>query len=87
MSVSAALHCLSLSWYESHPLPSMIAEMQELPEDLLLLIARHVLDKEEGLRLWCQLSSACRRLWSFQLPSEPTYFLDDRLTDQGECFL
>ena len=65
----------------------MIAEMQELPEDLLLLIARHVLDKEEGLRLWCQLSSACRRLWSFQLPSEPIYFLDDRLTDQGECFL
>ena len=58
--------------------------MQELPDDLLLLIARRVLEEEEGLRLWCKLSSACRRLWRFQLPSEPTYFLDDWLTDQGE---
>ena len=64
----------------------MIAEMQELPDDILLLIARQVLDKEEGLRLWGKLSSACRRLWSFQLPSEPTYFLNDRLTDQGAWF-
>ena len=84
--MSAALPCLSLSLHQPHLLPSMVAEMLELPNDLLLLIARQVLEKEEGLRLWCQLSSACRRLWSFQLPSEPTYFLDDRLTDQGECF-
>ena len=59
--------------------------MEELPEDILLQVARLVLEEEDGLRLWCKLSSACRRLWSFQLPSEPTYFLDDRLTDQGEC--
>ncbi|CAL5222606.1 g4999 [Coccomyxa viridis] len=64
----------------------MIAEMQELPDDILLLIARQVLDKEEGLRLWGKLSSACRRLWSFRLPSEPTYFLNDRLTDQGKIW-
>ena len=58
--------------------------MQELPDDILHLIARQVLKREEGLRLWCKLSSSCRRLRRFQLPSEPTYFLDDRLTDVGE---
>ena len=83
--VSAALPCPSLSLHHLHLLPSMVAEMLELPDDLLLLIARQVLKREEGLRLWCKLSSACRRLWVFQLPSEPTYFLDGRLTDQGEC--
>ena len=87
LSMSAALPSLSLTLHHSRLLPSMIAEMQELPEDLLLLIARRVLKKKEGLSLWCKLSSACRRLWMFQLPSEPTYFLDNRLPDQGECFL
>ena len=83
--MSGDLPTLSLSLHQSHLLPSMVAEMLELPDDLLLLIARQVLEREEGLRLWCKLSSACRRLWVFQLPSGPTYFLDDRLTDRGEC--
>ena len=83
--MSAALPCVSLLLHHPHLLPSMVAEMLELPDDLLLLIARQVLVKEEGLRLWCKLSSACGRLWRFQLPSEPTYYLDNRLTDQGGC--
>ena len=71
---------------KAHKLASIIVEMQELPDDILLQVARLVLKKEEGLRLWCELSSACKRLWRFQLPSEPTYLLDDRLPDQGESF-
>ncbi len=82
----SALPCLPYSLHRLRLLPKMIGEMQELPDDVLLLVAREVLKKEEGLMLWCKLSSACRRLWRFQLPSEPTYFLDDRLTDQGDCF-
>ena len=60
--------------------------MIELPDELLHQIVRQVLEKLEGLRLWCKLSSTCRRLWSFQLPPEPTYFLDESLTLPGPVF-
>ena len=57
--------------------------MQNLPDEILQLIARQVLERKDGFRLWCKLSSTCRRLWSFQLPPEPAYFLDDTLTVLG----
>lgn len=58
--------------------------MLQLPDELLALIAREVLAKDEGLRLWCKLSGTCTRLWSFSLPSKPTYFLDNSLTTDGD---
>ncbi len=57
--------------------------MEELPDELLCVIARRVLEKEEGMKLWCKLASTCTRLWSFQLPAEPAYFLSNRLKDDG----
>ena len=65
-------------------LRGVTAMMLQLPDELLGLIARQVLAKEEGLRLWCKLSSTCTQLWNFQLPAEPTYFLDNSLTTDGE---
>ncbi len=59
--------------------------MQDLPDEILQLMARQVLERKDGLRLWCKLASTCRQLWSFQLPPEPAYFLDDSLTDLGVC--
>ena len=59
--------------------------MLTLPDELLDQIARQVVGKEGGLRLWCQLSSTCRRLRDFQLPSEPAYLLDN-VTDDGDWF-
>ena len=53
--------------------------MEDLPGELLCLIARQVLEKEEGMRLWCKLASTCTRLWSFQLPAEPVYRLRNRV--------
>ena len=57
--------------------------MEDLPNEILRLIARQVLGKEEGMQLWCKLASTCTRLWSFQLPAEPLYLLDDKLNKQG----
>ena len=57
--------------------------MDDLPNELLCLIARQVLEKEEGMRLWCKLASTCTRLWNFRLPAEPVYILDDRVKKHG----
>ena len=57
--------------------------MEDLPDEILLLIARQVLEKEEGMKLWCKLASTCTRLWSFQLPAEPVYVLDNRVKEDG----
>ena len=57
--------------------------MEDLPDKTLRLIARQVLGKEEGMRLWCRLGSTCTRLWSFQLPAEPAYILDNREKKHG----
>ncbi|CAL5224263.1 g6921 [Coccomyxa viridis] len=42
-----------------------------------------MLEKEGGLKLWCKLASTCTWLWSFWLPAEPVYFLNDSLKIQG----
>ncbi len=52
--------------------------MEDFPDDILRPIFWQVLEKEEGLRLWCKLASTCTRLWSFHLPPEPLYFMDTR---------
>ncbi len=57
--------------------------MEDLPDKILRLIAWQVLENEEGMRLWCKLASTCTRLWSFQLPAEPVYFLDNKLNQHG----
>ena len=57
--------------------------MENLPGELLCLIARQVLEKDEGLRLWCKLASTCTRLWSFQMPAEPAYILDNMKKKHG----
>ncbi len=57
--------------------------MEDLPEGLLSLVARQVLEKEEGMRLWCKLASTCTRLWSFQLPAEPVYCLNSSVKKHG----
>ena len=62
-----------------------MAEILDLPDEMLHLIARQVVETEGGLRLWCMLSSACRRLRKVKLSSEPAYLLDDSLTTQGDC--
>ena len=68
----------------------MMAEILDLPDEILGLIAGEVVGKkvvgeEDGLRLWCKFSSTCRRLSDFQLPSEPAYLLE-YVTDDGDCF-
>ncbi len=57
--------------------------MEDLPDKILRLIAREVLEKSDGMRLWCKLASTCTRLWSFQLPAEPVYILDNRVKKHG----
>ncbi len=57
--------------------------MEDLPDELLCVIARRVLEKEEGMKLWCKLASTCTRLWSFQLPAEPAYRLSNRVKKDG----
>ena len=64
----------------------MMAEMLDLPNEVLGLIARQVVEKQGGLRLWCKLSSTCRRLGKIELPSESACVLDYSLTTQGDCF-
>ncbi len=67
-------------------MPSIAVGMMELPDELLDLIAKQVVGKEGGLRLWCKLSSTCRRLRIFELPPNPAYLLDESLTNNGDCF-
>ena len=59
-------------------------KMQTLPDELLRMIAGQVLKMEDGLRMWCRLSTTCKRLWSLQLPSEPLYVLDSNRTARGD---
>ena len=61
-------------------------EMEDLPDDLMRLVARQMLEKEGGLKLWCKLASTCTWLWSFWLPAEPVYFLNDSLKIQGDPY-
>ena len=61
-------------------------QMLELPDELIRLIARQVLETDDGMWLWCKLASTCRRLWKFQLPSEPIHFLDNGEMSPGNCF-
>ncbi len=59
-------------------------KMLELPDELLCMIAWQVLKIEDGLRMWCRLSTTCKRLWSVQLPSEPLHFLYSNRTAHGD---
>ncbi len=59
-------------------------KMLGLPDELLGMIAGQVLEIQEGIRMWCRLSTTCKRLWNLQLPSKPLYVLDNILTTNGE---
>ncbi len=65
-------------------LPCIAMQILDLPDELIRLIARQVLESEDGMWLWCSLASTCRRFWSFQLPSEPTHFLDNGEMSPGD---
>ena len=57
--------------------------MEDIPDETLRLIAREVLEKNDGMRLWCKLACTCTRLWCFQLPAEPAYRLDNSEKKHG----
>ena len=69
----------SASAFDAYSMASILSMPDELIELVGVATERHV-----GIKAWCRLTSACRRLWRMQLPdSHRGVSLTDNIKIEG----